>query len=499
VIGTVENVPLVHVVNDNAASLYVYLVGEGEDCLVTAVQRNRLGGEELETLAESEYSVHRGGLYPGLTVVQTYKQQTTVGGAFHRLYATVEGPAVERNPAVAFARIMGDPIWGCGQAVDLDAIMAEAALLPAELRVDGVIGWDGQAHQARDYFEDVLMMRGGRPEYDPERGWRVEFDSVAPTAAAMTLQDGQGPGERTLLEVGQRVRPRLNDLISTFRLQYAYDAATETFRYTTADRSVGATGRIDTRPNVLIRDRDCADHVAHYFAERLAGAADLVRGAVVHEGGRRLAVGDIVHVICPQLQIPGADRLVVGVTKGAGRQVVNHVAWSPARYTHVAGALPPLHVPTGPSGTAAPVSPFGNISAAADAPANTVRFWEAEPGTDVFLEDTTETVITSVEVDILGGVVHVEGRAVFVNWVDAGGGGPTAVVLRVRVVGHGSPGYAEFMVPGSIAPETTETLVAQRLFSLPAGTYTVQLTGQTTSPDWEVSVLNSLQVVEYRR
>jgi hypothetical protein len=96
-------------------------------------------------------------------------------------------------------------------------------------------------------------------------------------------------------------------------------------------------------------------------------------------------------------------------------------------------------------------------------------------------------------------VVHVEGRAVFVNWVDAGGGGPTAVVLRVRVVGHGSPGYAEFMVPGSIAPETTETLVAQRLFSLPAGTYTVQLTGQTTSPDWEVSVLNSLQVVEYRR
>jgi hypothetical protein len=506
IIGTVEHVRMPYVIDDTVYSVFWYGPFEGQ-VTISAVYRDRSGETQLELLNPSEYQVHYSA-EGDWTAVRTYVRQSNFSGGFHNLYADVSGPANERNPAIAFARLMNDPTWGCGQPIDGTAIMAEAALLPAELVLDGVLGSDDQQHPLRDYLEQILMVRSGRPVFEPQRGWSVEFDSIAPAVAAMTLQDGRGPGERTMLAPGRRSRPALNDRIRSLQFRYGYDEAAEEYTYLTSERVVGPVGKATTLPDVLprgghdfLRDRAAADHVAHYYAMRLAGAADLVEGAVVHEGGRRLQVGDIVHVICPQLQLAGDDRLVVGVTKAAGAQTVNHVAWNPAQYTHVAGALPALQA-LNPAVTT-PVSFFGNADLTAASLTNPIRM-------GIFENDTPPLVTLGTDQDLVVGtyttigpasLILVIGRAYFLNYDGTGPGTSTQVNLKVRIDGAlPSFGALGAFSMGDIAASNgdSQTLQAFAVLLVGPGPHEIKLQANTTKGPWEASFPTVL-VVEFVR
>ena len=381
VLGSAKHVRLPYVVDDTVGSVFWYGPIEGQ-VTIDAVYRNRVGSEpvQLERLDPSEYEVAYSDLY-GWTAVRTYRRQSAFGGGFHTLYADVTGPTYHENPATAFGIIMAHQVWGCGQPVDWAALSVEAALLPAGLRVDGVIGHDETQRPAREYLDWILQLRGGRPVLDRDHGWSAEFDSIAPNAAAMVLRDAPGPGERTLLEIGAREMPALNARVKALRLRYAWDDPTQTYLYTAPDRSVSDRGRVEVIENPLLTNAVSADLAAYYMAIRMGDQADMVTDAVVHEGGRRIRPGDIVRVQCPQLQLPEADRLVIGVALDAGRQRIHHIRQSVSKYaipvTAGVFALPVVQVPS-PAGGAL-VSPYGNINTAADAVENTVRVITPDP------------------------------------------------------------------------------------------------------------------------
>jgi hypothetical protein len=478
-VGTVSNAPLIYVVEDHPTQDYVYLVGEGAR-QVTALRRSPIAGQQgLELVTPPEYSVSTT-RYPGLTVVIMARRQTLVGGGTHDLYADVVGPENERNPAVMFGRLMNDPTWGLGLPVDVDAIMAQAALLPAELRLDGIIGGDGAQRPAREWLDMLLEIRGGRPDFDPQRGWSVVYDAVAATSAAMTLQDGPGAGPRTLLSVGQRVQPSLDELVSSLVIEYGYDYVTEAPLYSTSPRTVGARGKPLVLRNLLLGDRDAADRAAHYMAKRYAAAADRVEGARTHEGGRRVDVGDVVHVVAPLIGIDGADRLVIAATKGAGEQELFHVPWSADPYNHVAGTLPPLQTVGAPAGV--PVAPLVTQDITSEA-----------TSTVTVVSSTTPVGISSGAVEILtaevvlaatASMIEVVGVAELVS-VDDDAGGDLALWIEIDSFATGIPTRVTVadMVGGN-----DETLIAYGPLPTPgAGTYEVSLWASSSAASWSAA------------
>jgi hypothetical protein len=201
VIGTVRNLKLDYVVDDVPAALFVYRVAEGA-CTVTAVRRDRSGGLAPQPLTPGEYQTSTT-RYPGITVVITHVRQESASGGFHTLYADVTSQEPEeRNPAHAFSAVMGDAVWGLGLPVDAAWNGAEATLLPPQLVLDGAIGGDGRQRPARDVLRDILMVRGGRPSYDPDQGWRVSFDSVAPSGTPLSASSTFSGSEPVLSEGG---------------------------------------------------------------------------------------------------------------------------------------------------------------------------------------------------------------------------------------------------------------------------------------------------------
>jgi hypothetical protein len=494
VIGNVQKVRLPYIIDDTVDSEFWYGPLEGQ-VAVTALYRDRGSGINPELMDPSEYTVAYSGPTFDWTAVRTYVRQVQFGGGFHVLYADVSGPENERNPAVAFGSIMSNTRWGCGQPVDWAAIYAEAALLPAALKIDGVIGWDETQRTAREYIDLICMLRGGRPVLDAERGWSVEFDSVAPTEAMMVLRDDAGPGEKTLLSIGQRTGPALNDRIKTLRVRYGWDDSTQTYLYTTSDRDVSSLGRVEIIDHPLLANGTSADHGAYYMAIRKGDEADLVTDAIVHEGGRRLRPGHIVHAICPQLQIASEDRLVIGVALDAGRQVVHHIRQTPAKYTHVAGTVPPLRVVSAPGGTL--VSPFGNISTAPDAPENTVRIVSEFEFADQNLTNTPLNYVTVTLTSYGGAIVVISTFRIFEN--ASGRGTTTFYTIKNITTGSGSSFNAVFQT--ATGPILTTTLQARMVEVLPAGTYTYALQvfdSGASAPFWIIEAAEII-ALEFRR
>jgi plasmid stabilization system protein ParE len=497
VIGDAKKVRLPYVIDDTVQSIFWYGPLEGS-VTITAVYRNRIGTDQVEQLDPSEYEV---AYHETLrwTAVRTYRRQSATGGGFHALYADVSSPATERSPAVALGLLMNDPTWGCGQPVDWAAVMTEAALLPAELRVDGVIGWDEQQRPARDYLDWILMLRGGRPVLDRERGWRAEFDSLAATESMMVLRDDAGPGERTLLEIGQREMPPLNERVKTLRLRYGWDDPTQALLYSAADRAVSDKGRVEIIENPMLSDPTSADHAAHYIALRKGDEADLVRDAVVHEGGRRIRPGDIVHAICPQLQIDGEDRLVIGVALDAGRQRLHHIRHSPAKYTHVAGALPTPQVLTAAGG--ALVAPFGNVNTAADAVENAVRIVTADlEVAEVDFAGDQEIVSTLFQSE--GGAVMIFASATMQDFVPSSGA--PSVSIKIIVDDFATPTNSvvtpTMSLPASWADpaEFRHALLDIDVTVLSRGTHKITLQGVGGGGTW-TAFGPRITIVEFRR
>ena len=482
IVGTVSNAPLTYVVDDTATSTFVYLVGEGA-VSVTAVRRNRAGSTQLEDLTAPEYTVSTV-LYAGLTVIVTPTRQAMFGGGFHTLYADVEGDASERNPATLFGAIMGNATWGCGVAVDAATIATEAAALPVQIVLDGIIGGDGQQKPARDWLQQILMVRGGRPRFSPADGWSVHFDSVAPTSIKMILRDAPGAGERTLLRIGRRSTPSLRDRVKSLQIQYGWDFVTGAYLYTTSDRAVGPVGKMDIRAHDLLRVASSADYVASYLARFMALAEDQVTGAVAHEEARALDVLDLVRVDCPQLLINNEDRRVVAIVKGSGEHELIHQAWDVNLYDHVAGTLPTSQ--TSDPTASEPVAPLITQDLMAGAVGSVYVLVNGGP----FAFGAGTATLTTFDVTTTGNQSTVILTAFF--QLD----GATASLVSLQMSGIGTQAM---ILEWSQAVTLTDTrMLMTSASNVTAGHHTITIDGASSGAGWTLSDVE-LTVTELRR
>jgi hypothetical protein len=335
--------------------------------------------------------------------------------------------------------------------------VSQAAATPAAPRLDGALGATRQQRPLREVLAQILMVCGGRAQYDAFRGWQVFFDAAAPTSARMTLRDDAGPGEKTLLSIGRRVSPPLNERVATLRLQYAPDYVHDgAYLYTASDRAVGSTGRLKILgtdgPGDVMRDRSAADWIAGYLATRELFAADRVEDAVVTEEGRRVQIGDIVHVICPQLQIAGEDRRVVAATKGSGQQRLIHERWDTSLYAPSAGDLPTVRAVSAVAGVAA--SPLvsqdladGSVVTETLAD-NAVTKLAAQSDFTVVNVGTSPVTALELVFETVGGVVEVGGTVYSDATTRLGLGFLTATVRNVT---RGTSGPGDFWSVDSTA------------------------------------------------
>ena len=355
VIGDVNRVKLTYVVNDVPNSYFVYHVTEGSGCVVRALYRDR--GNALQLMdPSSEYSVMAPGLYPDMTVLRVYKQQTqTTSGGFFDLYADISSAttAEDPNPARAFAAIVGDTTWGLGQRVDHGALAAQAATVPAGLVVDAVLGADNTQRSGREWMRQLLMLAEGRATYSPENGWSAVWDFIEPTTARMTVA-AKAPFGWTMLEPGSRIGPSLGRVARGLGLRYGMNPWTDEYRYTTAVRGISDQfpGRVvtmagdgeDRGPSDVLQDRTAADMAGDRLWEAIKSAQDPITGTVVGEAGRRLEVGDLIAFEAAVLLIPDllVFRRVTRTRKSAGRIEFDSVYWDAFRYTYGPEALPDL-------------------------------------------------------------------------------------------------------------------------------------------------------------
>lgn len=360
ILGTCQRVPLPYVTDDVPGGLFWYLLSVGTGYTVTVLYRDRQAAGQYQALDTPEYEV-RTDLVSGRTLVRTVVRQLKAGGGFHRLYADVTGPSSERNFARAIKNLYSDTVWGLSQPVNAGSFTTAEAALPANLVCDGVLN---EQRPAKDWLNPLLSVRGMRPGFGAS-GWTLAVDT-APATAKMAVRDAPGAGERTMLRSGRRVKPTLDEQVSTYKLQYALDLPSGEFRLSAADRTVHATvGREKVDQHEFLRDRTAADLVACYRSKRLKYNADRIEEVEVTEEGRRLAEGDVVIANNPRLLITDTAYQVVAITKGSGRQRFVGLGWNADIYAYDPLTLPVVPL-LDPAVTPPPVSSFSVSSSGSE-------------------------------------------------------------------------------------------------------------------------------------
>ena len=79
-----------------------------------------------------------------------------------------------------------------------------------------------EQRQAQDWLSQLCMVRGLRLGITPAGEWTITVDTQA-TTRFMLAQDGLQDGERTLLDVGTRGKPALEDRVKRLLINYRRD------------------------------------------------------------------------------------------------------------------------------------------------------------------------------------------------------------------------------------------------------------------------------------
>ena len=348
VFGVVPRVPLPYVRDDVVGGQFWYLLSVGTGYTVTKVERDLPSAGQYKPLQTGEYQV-RTDLVSGRTLIRTFVRQLNGvgGGGFHKLFADVTGPTVERNFGRALRLAFSDTTWGLGQTIDATSWDTAEADLPTGLFCDGVLD---RQRPARDWIDLMLSVRGMRPTRGPS-GWRLVVDK-APTTAAMHLGDGPGPGPRTMLRSGTRRRPVPREQVSTYSLKGGLDLVSGEYRIRAAARTVGPlningvrVGVEKTDENPFLRDPTSLDMTCCYRAKRMqTNGADRIEGAESTEEGRTLEEGKVIRVTSPRLDVVDLEYQILQVRKDLGRHVLNLVRYANDQYIYdpLPLAVPPV-------------------------------------------------------------------------------------------------------------------------------------------------------------
>lgn len=346
VLGNVPRVPCPNVQDDVVNSHFDYLIGHGS-VAVTALYRNgqndslhSIGFAECVRAAggaaTSWSEVARTDLYPGYTVVRFALRQADFNNSLHRIYADVTGLAAERNFAIAAKTLLSDAAWGLGRAVNAASFAAAAAALHVNLLCDGAML---EQRQARDWLSELLMVRGMRLGINAAGEWTIAVDTEA-TTRRLVAQDGTEDGERTLLGVGERTGPALDDTIADAVIKYRLDAITDRYLFELRREVNADRGKDRVYEHHFLRAHESADRVVDYLGKRFTFGQEHVE-ITLGQSARQLAEGEILALLDPTIGYDTATDLeVFEVEKRLDAIRARCRSWSDAIYVYSAGTLP---------------------------------------------------------------------------------------------------------------------------------------------------------------
>jgi hypothetical protein len=346
VFGNVPRVPIRNVNDDLVGSLFDYVVGAGT-MSVTGLYRNgqndtlhaigfaecvRAAGGPATAWAE----VARTDLYSGYTAVRFLLRQTDFNNSLHKIYADVTGLSAPRNFARAVRTVIQNTLWGLGRTANVANFAVAEALLDANLVCDGAML---EQRQAREWLSELLMVRGMRLGLDASGAWTIAVDTQA-TTRRLIAQDGTADGARTLLAVGERTGPTLDDTLKACVIRYRLDHITDRYLFEQRRTINASKGKDRVYEHHFLRSHEAADRVADYVGKRLTADQERVE-VTLGQPARRLAEGEIVAVLDPTIGYPVATDLeVVSVRKSLTAIVAKLRGWAESIYTYTPGTLP---------------------------------------------------------------------------------------------------------------------------------------------------------------
>lgn len=319
--------------DDNTTGQYDYLVGDGTFSNV-AIYRDTVG-DTLGIVTPTEYTINTTA-YPGVTVIRFPVRQTQRSGGLHRLFASVDGQATERNFVKAVQAMLSTTTWGLGKTVDTAVFTAEAAKLDAigSLYCDGVLNVQ---RPAIDYLNQLLIVRGMRLWKTNAGVWATSVDQDQST---VRVNFGHGKGEQwaNVQQFGNVRRTPVSEAIKTLYLDYHLDRLAQRYILSSSARSVLTIGKERRIEHDFIRNPTTGDKVADYLAKKLL-AGDVSIDFEAGQEARRLLPGDLIRytsmrpVFTTVFQVQGLRRVTKSTT-------IEARAWDTTPFTYTPGTLP---------------------------------------------------------------------------------------------------------------------------------------------------------------
>jgi len=348
--GNVKKAPLAYIFFDLTANVYIYLVSYSGVTPTNVYRQGVLVDPTEYTIYDGTYNNSVGGVGGDLraycVVVFTTEQREFNGRVYARkenqvISADVTGLQPERNFARAIRSILSNATWGLGQTVDSTTFDAAEADLTAigNLFCDG---WLLDQRPAKEYLDQLALVRGLWFDQSSAGAWRVYLDKAATDyAAQFGYNDGVergGRGFNNLIERPERRFIGLEDSISALDCEYRYDDFSRAFLAVTSSRTVRTTGQPRRFSLEFVRDATTADKIADFVAQKYFWLGEEIDTVAALEA-RNLSLGDRVVIWAPDYEC-GDGYEVRGMTRGMTTFRLNLSKYSHNPYTYVAGTLP---------------------------------------------------------------------------------------------------------------------------------------------------------------
>lgn len=326
-----------YVGEDVGSNQYDLLVGEGTFTNLSAYRMTV--GDTLFLIPPSEYTVNTSA-YPGFTVLRFALKPTDFGGGYDRRFVAADSVENGRNGVNAVQALLNNSTWGLGLSVNTASFTAAAADWDAVggLYVDLAIT---EQRPALDWLNDILILRGMRPERNSSGEWTLAVMKSQSTIKALL---GHGPDQHYggVLEngFGGLKKVSLSGAVKTLILDYRYNVFEQRYTLATTARSPFSFGIEKHHECRAIRDRTTADKVSNFLANRLRWEGDSLP-VTADLQARQLRPGQLLRY---QSTVPTISKvfLVSGLRRAIlkGTTALECVGWDSGIFDYSALALP---------------------------------------------------------------------------------------------------------------------------------------------------------------
>jgi hypothetical protein len=219
---------------------------------------------------------------------------------------------------------------------DLAALQLAATWYNGGLTVDAALT---EPRAARAWLEQLCLLRGIRLGFTADGAITCTVDAAAPTTIRLHARDGSGDGERTLLRIGDRQLPSLDETVTDVVVKGRRDLLNEKW-HVTRRRTVHADKGHDRVYELdCVREYPALDRVAAYIAATILDGEQTVAVTMGQEA-RQLMEAELLMVTDALMGYDAAITRVREITKSLPEHGALVAGWSEAPYTWVPTAYP---------------------------------------------------------------------------------------------------------------------------------------------------------------